>query len=190
MFLCKRNIWFMLGNLILFYIEPLSSKPQYNKYWQNCLNAVSSAPMNMRWLNFPVQSNINVETTLSHQHWIDVILSTLFQRCFFNVETTSRNVRRFNFHFHPNINVETMLMNVDDQDCRRLEISHRLICFTILSPKVMTNFCNLESLFFLITYFFSDFGFLWSVLFGRSFFYFVRLFYSKINVGCFYYRCI
>ena len=78
-----------------------------------------------------------------------------------------------------------MLMNVDDKDCRRLEISHRLICFTILSPKVMTNFCNLESLFFLITYFFSDFGFLWSVLFGRSFFYFVRLFTVKSTLGVF-----
>ena len=57
--------------------------------------------MNMRWLNFPFQPNINVETTLGHQHWINVTLSTLFQRCFVNFETTSINTRRLNFHFQP-----------------------------------------------------------------------------------------
>ena len=66
--------------------------------------------MNMRWLNFPFQPNTNVETTLGHQHWINVTLSTLFQRCFVNVETTSINIRRLNFHFQPNFNVETTLV--------------------------------------------------------------------------------
>ena len=63
--------------------------------------------MNMPWLNFPFQPNINVETTLGYQHWINVTLSKLFQRCFVNVETMSINIRRLNFHFQPNINVET-----------------------------------------------------------------------------------
>ena len=69
--------------------------------------------MNMRWLNFPFQPNINVETTLSHQHWIKVVtLSKLFHRCFVNVETTSINIRLFNFHFQPNFNVETTLVHL------------------------------------------------------------------------------
>ena len=76
----------------------------------------------MCWLNFPFQPNTNVETTLGHQHWINVTLSTLFQRCFVNVETTSINVRRINFHFQPNINVETTSMNVDDQRCFNVDV--------------------------------------------------------------------
>ena len=65
----------------------------------------------MRWLNFPFQPNTNVETTLGHQHWINVTLSTLFQRCFVNVETTSINICRLNFHFQPNSNVEATLVH-------------------------------------------------------------------------------
>ena len=57
------------------------------------------------------QPNINVETILSHQHWIDVILSMLFQRCFVNVETKSINIRQIKFHFQPNFNVETTLVH-------------------------------------------------------------------------------
>ena len=52
-------------------------------------------------------------TTLGHQHWINVILSTFFRRCFVNVETTSINIHRLNFHFQANFNAETTLMNVD-----------------------------------------------------------------------------
>ena len=53
---------------------------------------------------------MNVETTLDHWRWIDIILLILFQRCFVNVETTSINIRRLNFHFQPNFNVETTLV--------------------------------------------------------------------------------
>ena len=67
--------------------------------------------MNMCWVNFPFQPNINVETTLSHQHWINVTLSSLFQRCFVSVETTSINICWLNFHFQPNFNVETTLVH-------------------------------------------------------------------------------
>ena len=70
-----------------------------------------STPMNMPWLNFPFQPNINFENILGHQHWINVFLSTLIQRCFVNVETTSINIRRINFHFHPNVNIETTLVH-------------------------------------------------------------------------------
>ena len=52
-------------------------------------------------------------------------------------------------------------------DCRHLEISHPLICFTILSPKIITNFC-FGIAFFSVTYLFSDFRFILSVLLDRS----------------------
>ena len=51
----------------------------------------------------------NVETTLGHWYWIEVILSMLFQRCFVNVETTSMNIRRLSFQFQSDFNVETTL---------------------------------------------------------------------------------
>ena len=43
--------------------------------------------MNKHWLNLHFKPNINVETTLGHRHWIDVILLTCFERCFVYVET-------------------------------------------------------------------------------------------------------
>ena len=88
--------------------------------------------MNIRWLNFPFQPNINIGTTLGHQHQIDVILSTLFQRCFVNVETTSINIRRLNFHFQPNFNVETTLV-------------HRRWIDVILSTLFQRCFVNVET---------------------------------------------
>ena len=60
--------------------------------------ACVDSALNMRRLNFHFQSNFNVETTLVHRRWIEVILSALFQRCFVNVETMLINVRRLNFH--------------------------------------------------------------------------------------------
>ena len=92
--------------------------------------ACVDSALNMRRLNFHFQSNFNVETTLVHRRWIDVILSTLFQRCFVNVETTSINVRRLNFHFQPNINVETTLINVIDST----------LMFLLGTCKIMRNF--------------------------------------------------
>ena len=89
---------------------------------QNWVINVETTSINICRLNFHFQPNFNVETTLVHRRWIDVILSTLLQRCFANVETTSINVRRLNFHFQPNINVETTLMNVDDQRCFNVDV--------------------------------------------------------------------
>ena len=54
---------------------------------------------------------INVEATLGHRRWINVILLMLVQRCFVNVKTTSINIRRLNFDFQPNFNVETTLVH-------------------------------------------------------------------------------
>ena len=88
--------------------------------------------MNMRWLNFPFQPNINAETILGHQHWINVTLSTLFQRCFVNVETTSVNIRRLNFHFQLNFNGETILV-------------HRRWIDIILSTLFQRCFVNVET---------------------------------------------
>ena len=79
------------------------------KYWQGCFNAVFSTSMNICWLSFPFQPNINIETTLGHKHWIGKILSTLLHCYFVNVETTLINIRRLNFLFKSNFNVETTL---------------------------------------------------------------------------------
>ena len=67
--------------------------------------------VNIGKCNFYSQPNINVETTLGHRHWIDVILSVLFRPCFLNVETTSINIRRLKFHFQPNLNVVITLFH-------------------------------------------------------------------------------
>ena len=88
--------------------------------------------MNIRWLNFPFQLNINIDTTLGHQHWIDVILSTLFQRCLVNVEAKSINIRQLNFHFSPNLNVETILVHRGSMD-------------VILSTFFQRCFANVET---------------------------------------------
>ena len=77
--------------------------------FNDVFSTLNATPMDI--LNFHFQPNINVETTLGHRHWIDVILSMLFQRCFVNVETMSINIRRLNFHFQPNFNVETTLVH-------------------------------------------------------------------------------
>ena len=128
----------------MFVIEPLSSEHQHNKYWKSCFNAIflmtkqrrrsyvdsnigsstwnrsefifndETTLINIRRLNFHFQPNFNVETTLVHRRWINIILSTLFQRCFANVYTISMNVHRLSFNFQPNIRVEKTLMNVDD----------------------------------------------------------------------------
>ena len=103
--------------------------------WQSCFNAVSQRRSNAdehMSFNFNSQPNINVETTLGHWHWIDVILSMLFQRCFVNVETTSTNIRRFNFQFQPNFNVETTLV-------------HRRWINVILSTLLQRCFANVET---------------------------------------------
>ena len=67
--------------------------------------------MNIRWLKFHFKLTINVQATLGHRRWINVILLILFQRCFVNVETRSINIRRLNYHFQPNFNVETTLVH-------------------------------------------------------------------------------
>ena len=53
-------------------------------------------------------------------------------------------------------------------DCRHFKISNLLICFNKLSPKTMNDFCLFLSLFFLMTFLFSDFGFILSLLFDIS----------------------
>ena len=88
--------------------------------------------MNIHWLNFPFQPNINVVTTLGHQYWIDVFLLALFQRCFVKVETTSINIRRLNFCFKRNFNIETTL-------------SHRRWIDVILSTWFWYCFVNVET---------------------------------------------
>ena len=100
-----------------FVFEPLSSKHQYRsvqqlaKLFQCCFLNVEATPMSILCFNFHFQQNMNVEKTLGHRHWIDVILSMLFQRCFINVEKASINIRRLKFQFQPNFNVETKMVH-------------------------------------------------------------------------------
>ena len=54
--------------------------------FQCCFLNVEATLMNIRWFNFHFQPNINVETTLGHRHWIEVILSTLFCQRWNNVD--------------------------------------------------------------------------------------------------------
>ena len=128
MLLCKRNICFILENFVLllshFLVISTANISKvvsmlFSQRWSNAdeqtqlsfstkyKSNVEATPMNK--LNFHFQLNIKVETALIYRHWINVILSMLFQRCFINIETTSINIRRFNFHFQPNFFVETIL---------------------------------------------------------------------------------
>ena len=86
-------------------------------WFQRCFVHVETTSINIRRLNFHLQPNFNVERTVAHRRWIDVVQSKFFQRCLANVETTLINVRRLNFHFQPNINVKTTLIKIDDQRC-------------------------------------------------------------------------
>ena len=95
MFLYIKEIYVLFIKTSFFIVfEPLFSEHQYRSVqelrnlFQCCFVNVEATPMNIYWFNFHFQPNINVQTTLVHRHWIDVILSMLFQRCFVNVETT------------------------------------------------------------------------------------------------------
>ena len=55
--------------LILFHFQPLSCEHLHS----------NTTKLFLRWLNFHLWPNINVET-MGHRHWIDVIFSILFQR--------------------------------------------------------------------------------------------------------------
>ena len=112
--LYKRNICFYTWklNFVLFLSHFLVniSTTKVLKLFKCCFLNVEATLMDICWLKFHFQLAINVETTLGHRLWIDVILSMLFQRCFVNVEKTSINIRRLNFHFKPNFNVGTTLV--------------------------------------------------------------------------------
>ena len=62
--------------------------------------------MNMRWLKFPFQPNINAKTTLAHQHWTNVTLSKLFYQRWSNVGKHTWD----QLSFQPNFKVETTLV--------------------------------------------------------------------------------
>ena len=79
--------------------------------FQCCFLKVAATSMNIRSVNLYFQPNIKVETTLGHQHWVNVIILLLFQRCIVSVEATSINIRWPNFYFQPNFNVETTLVH-------------------------------------------------------------------------------
>ena len=74
------------------------------------IDKVVSMP-NMRWLNFLFQPNISVETTLGHQHWIDVILSTLFCQHWNNVDKHVSAQLSFSTKFQLWKNVGSLTLN-------------------------------------------------------------------------------
>ena len=65
----------------------------YQRYCNFVLSKLKNVDKHMP-AQFHFQPNVNVETTLVHQHWIDVIRSTLFQCYFANVEGMSTNACR------------------------------------------------------------------------------------------------
>ena len=79
LFLYKKNIWFILENLIFFVIEPLSSEPHYSKYWQSCFNAVFS---HRRWTCVGSTFLFNQISALKQRWWTLMIqvASMLVQR--------------------------------------------------------------------------------------------------------------
>ena len=67
--------------------------------FQRCFINVETTSINIRRLNFHFQPNFNVETTLVHLCWVNVILSMLFQLSFAYVEITSINEHRLILSF-------------------------------------------------------------------------------------------
>ena len=102
LFTGKINIDLLLSHFVV-----NISTTNIGKLFQYYFLNVEATSINIPWLNFDFQPNINFEITLGHRHWIHVILSTLFQRRFVNVETTSINIRPRNSHFKSNSKVET-----------------------------------------------------------------------------------
>ena len=149
----NKSTSFIGGPSLKFYIWACRYALYWNLVFVIYLIQYFSTAMSTRWLNFLFQLNINHETTLGHQCWIDLILSKLFfQRCFANVKTTSINVRWLNFHFQPNINVETTSMNVDDQRCFNVDsMSSCLLGFfereKLKTKKLRQNGSNLLCFF-------------------------------------------
>ena len=90
MFLYKRNICHILENLSLFCywatLKWTTLQQILTKMFQCCFLNVETMPMNIRSLNLYFQMNVSFDTTLSHWHWIDIIVSTSFQRYFANVD--------------------------------------------------------------------------------------------------------
>ena len=67
--------------------------------------------MNIRWLNFDFQPDINLETTLGHRHWLNVILSTLFCQRWNNVDKHRSAQLSFSTKFQRWNNVGSSTLN-------------------------------------------------------------------------------
>ena len=106
LFLYKRNIWFILGILILFYYWATFKWNSVQQILTSCFSPVFSTRMNMRWLSFSFQHNINIETTLSHQHWINLTLSTMFCQHWNNVNKHTLAQLSFSTKFQRWFNVD------------------------------------------------------------------------------------
>ena len=87
------------------------------------IDKVVSIP-NMRWLNFLFQPIISVETKLGHQHWIDVILSTLFCQRWNNVDKHVSAQLSFSTKFQLWKNVGSLTLNW----CNSINFVSTLFC--------------------------------------------------------------
>ena len=92
--------------------------------------------MNMCWLNFPFQSNTNVETTLGHQYWINVTLSTLFQRCFVNVDKSTSAQLSFSTKYQRWRSTLFQRWFKVDVFAERLEWKTKTVCRFFVIPKL------------------------------------------------------
>ena len=72
---------------------------------------VEAIPINIRRLNFHFQPNFNVETTLVHRRWIDVILSTLFCQRWNNVDKCTSAQLSFSTKFQRWNNIGSSTLN-------------------------------------------------------------------------------
>ena len=124
MFLYKRNTWFILGILILFYYWATFKWNSVQQILTSCFSPVFSTRMNMRWLSFSFQHNINIETTLGHQHWINLTLSTMFCQHWNNVNKHTLAQLSFSTKFQRWNNVGSSTLN----RCNSINVVSTLFC--------------------------------------------------------------
>ena len=146
MFLYKKNIWFILGNLILLYYWATfwwTSTFLLTKLFQcsfqstlnqrNSINVVSTL-FCQSWNNVDKHTSAQLSFSIKFQRWNNVGSSTLNRRNSINV-VSMLFCQRWNnvdkctsaqLSFQRNINVETTLMNVDDQRC--FNVDWTLMC--------------------------------------------------------------
>ena len=112
---------------------------------EHALTQLSTLPC-QRWNNvdkhtsaqFHFQPKFNVEITLVHRCWIDVVLPTLFQCCFVKIETTSLNVRRLNFQTRNSCH----WVRIMKKEYENFPFSHKIILKENYIVMSLVNICH------------------------------------------------